>query len=101
MPYLQEVREKLPPLRALCTKYRVKELSLFGSAVRSDFNSQSDLDFLVEFLPNAGIGLFEFAGMEQDLEDLFGRKVDLITKKGLKPLIRDTVLSEAQLLYAG
>ena len=101
MPYLEEVRQKLPQLRVLCAKYRVRELSLFGSAVRSDFNSQSDLDFLVEFLPNAGIGLFEFAGMEQDLEDLFGRKVDLITKKGLKPLLKDTVSGEAQLLYAG
>jgi predicted nucleotidyltransferase len=101
MPYLEEVREKLPQLRALCTKYRVKELSLFGSAVRSDFNSESDLDFLVDFLPNSGIGLFEFAGMEQDLEDLFGRKVDLIPKKGLKPLIKDNVLGEAHLLYAG
>ena len=101
MAYLQGVQEKLPELRDLCAKYHVRELAIFGSALRADFGGDSDLDFLVEFQPNSPIGLFELAGMQLDLQELFGRRVDLIPKKGLKSTMRDKVLSEAQLLYAG
>jgi hypothetical protein len=60
----------------------------------------SDIDLLVEFLPGANIDLVDYAGLMLDLSQLIGRKVDLVSKKGLKPLIRASVLKEAWLLYA-
>jgi uncharacterized protein len=84
----------------LCRRYHVRELSVFGSVARGDWRPDSDVDILVEFLPNAGIGLLEYAGLMNALSDLLGRKVDLVSKRGLKPLIRDSVLGDARLLYA-
>jgi uncharacterized protein len=100
MPYPEQIGKKLPELRNICAKYHVRKLALFGSALRSNFTAESDLDFLVEFDQDAAIGLFELAGMQMDLEELFGRKIDLVPKKGLKPALQDA-LSEAQLVYAG
>jgi predicted nucleotidyltransferase len=84
----------------LCQRYRVRELSLFGSAARGKMRPDSDIDLLVEFLPNAGVGLLEHAGLMLDLQELLGRKVDLVSKNGLKPRIRPCVLADAQLVYA-
>jgi predicted nucleotidyltransferase len=84
----------------LCRRYRVKELSVFGSVARGDWGPNSDVDLLVEFVPNSGIGLIEYAGLMNALSDLLGRKVDLVSKRGLKPLIRDSVLGDARLVYA-
>jgi len=61
---------------------------------------ESDIDLLVEFLPQANTSLLDHAGLMLDLSDLLGRKVDLVSKNGLKPLIRDFVLEEARLVYA-
>jgi uncharacterized protein len=87
-------------LADLCQRYRVRELSLFGSAARGEMRADSDIDLLVEFLPNAKVDLVEYAGLMLDLAQLLGRKVDLVSKNGLKPLIRASVLEEARLLYA-
>ncbi len=87
-------------LTALCHRYHVRELSVFGSAARGEMRPDSDIDLLVEFLPQAKVDLVDYAGLMQDLAVLVGRKVDLVSKKGLKPLIRASVLSEARLLYA-
>lgn len=87
-------------LEELCRRYRVRELSVFGSAARGEMRPDSDVDLLVEFLPDAGIDLIDHAGMMLELSQLLGRNVDLVSKKGLKPLIRASVLQEARLLYA-
>jgi hypothetical protein len=87
-------------LADLCRRYGVRELSLFGSAVRNEMRPDSDLDLLVEFLPEAQVDLVDYAGLMLDLSRLLGRKVDLVSKNGLKPLIRAAVLEEARLLYA-
>jgi len=84
----------------ICRKYYVRELSVFGSAARGDMQPASDIDLLVEFQPEARIGLFKFAEMEEELAALFGRKVDLVSKRGLKPWIRPHVLRDAKVLYA-
>jgi predicted nucleotidyltransferase len=84
----------------LCRRYQVRELSFFGSAARGEMRPDSDIDFLVEFLPDAKVDLVDHAGLMLDLAQLLGRKVDLVSKKGLKPLIRASVLAEARLLYA-
>lgn len=87
-------------LIGLCRRYGVRELSFFGSTARGEARPDSDIDLLVEFLPNAQVDLVDYAGFMLDLSRLFGRKVDLVSKRGLKPLIRDSVLDEARLLYA-
>ena len=87
-------------LADLCQRCRVRELLLFGSAARGEMRADSDIDLLVEFLPDAGIDLVDYAGLMLELSRLLGRKVDLVSKNGLKPLIRASVLEEARLLYA-
>ena len=87
-------------LADLCRSYGVRELSVFGSAARGEMRADSDIDFLVEFLPGAEIDLLDYAGLMLDLSRLLGRRVDVVSKSGLKPLIRDTVIREARLLYA-
>jgi len=87
-------------LADLCRQYQVRELSVFGSAARGEMRPDSDVDLLVEFLPDAEIDLVDHAGLMLDLSHLLGSKVDLVSKKGLKPLIRASVLEQARLLYA-
>jgi uncharacterized protein len=87
-------------LTLICRAYGVRELSVFGSAAHDSMRPDSDIDLLVDFLPTAEPGLLDHAGLTLDLSDLFGRKVDLVSKNGLKPLIRDSVLRESRRLYA-
>jgi len=87
-------------LADLCRRYQVRELSLFGSAARGEMRPDSDIDLLVEFLPGAEVDLVDYAGLMLDLSKLLGRKVDLVSKNGLKPLIRNLVLEESRLVYA-
>lgn len=96
MQFSEETKAKI---EELCRKNKVRELSLFGSRARGDASPESDFDLLVEFLPNSGMSLFEFSRMQIDLQTVIGSKVDLVPKSGLKPLIRDSVLAEAELIY--
>ncbi len=90
----------LAKIRTLCERYRVAELALFGSARRADFSSDSDVDLLVTFQPNAAPGFLALAGLQRELAELLQRHVDLVPKDGLKALIRDDVLASAEVLYA-
>ncbi len=83
----------------LCRRYQVRELSLFGSAARGEMRPDSDVDLLVEFAPEARIG-WELFELEADLARLLGRKVDLGTKRSLKPWVRASVLKDARVIYA-
>ena len=87
-------------LAQICRRYRVQELSVFGSAARGTMRPDSDIDLLVEFLPEAEPGLLDHAGLMLDLSELLYRKVDLVSKNGLRPLIRDSVTRDARRLYA-
>ena len=90
-------------LVSLCRKYAVKRLRLFGSAVQGTFDpGSSDLDFLVEFDPPVGMNAFhQFIDLKLDLEDLFGRHVDLVTLKAVKdPFFKQRVEGTAIDLYA-
>ena len=87
-------------LADICRRYQVRELAVFGSAARGAMRPDSDIDMLVEFLPEAEIGLLEHAGLMLDLAQLLGCGVDLVSKRGLKPFIRDSVLREARPVYA-
>ena len=87
-------------LAELCRRYQVRELAVFGSAARGEMRPESDIDLLVDFLPEAEISLLEHAGLMLDLSELLGRKVDLVSKRALKPLICDSVIREAKPVYA-
>jgi hypothetical protein len=87
-------------LAKLCRKYSVLRLSLFGSVLRSDFGPESDIDMLVEFQPDAQITYFDLAGLEVELTELLGRKVDLRTPAELSRYFREKVLREAKVQYA-
>ena len=65
-------------LAELCRQYHVRELSVFGSAARGEMRPDSDVDLLVEFIPDAKVDLFEYAGLMLDVSELIGRKVDLV-----------------------
>ncbi len=84
----------------ICQRHQVRELAVFGSAARGEARPDSDIDLLVEFQPQARVGLLGFARLMNELTELLGRKVDLVSKPGLKPLIRDSVLAEARVIYA-
>ena len=98
--HLGDVEVDEAKLASLCQRYQVRELSLFGSAARGEMRPDSDIDLLVEFLPDAQVDLVDYAGLMLDLSGLLGRKVDLVSKNGLKPLIRNSVLEEARIVYA-
>jgi uncharacterized protein len=100
MGYSDRLDDKLPQIAEICNRHGVRELLLFGSALGPSFRVGSDIDFLVEFLPGKKIGLFEYAGMRMELEKLLQHKVDLVSKHGLKPLIREDVLSQTWKVYA-
>ena len=74
-------------------KYGIKKIAVFGSYARGDAKPQSDVDVLVEYLTPPNI--FEFLKLEQFLTRLFGKEVDLVTPKALKPLIKQRILREA------
>jgi len=82
-----------------CRRHHIRRLALFGSVLREDFTPESDVDVLVEFEPGHVPGL-AFFGMERELAELLGRKVDLNTAGWLGPQIRDRVLEEAEVQYA-
>jgi predicted nucleotidyltransferase len=87
-------------LAAFCQRNEVQELALFGSAVTGAFDETSDVDLLVTFQPGARVGFLTLTRMQRELEEVFGRKVDLVPKGGLKPVIRDSVLATARVLFA-
>jgi len=88
----------LDSLDAVCRRYGIRRLSVFGSALRDDFMADSDLDLLVEFQPGRTPG-FGFFRLEAELSAIFGRRVDLNTRASLSPYFRDRVLFEARDLY--
>jgi hypothetical protein len=87
-------------LKQFCRRNRIKKLTLFGSALRADFGPDSDIDLLVEFEPGAQVGFLALNRMRRELDALLGRPVDLVPQEGLKPLIREHVLSMSEVVYA-
>ena len=81
-----------------CRRNHIRRLSLFGSVLRSDFKPESDVDVLVEFEPGYVPGL-AFFGMEEELSQILGRKVDLNTPNFLSPYFRNEALNAAEDQY--
>ncbi len=82
-----------------CRRHQVLELAVFGSALRSDFGPDSDVDLLVTFGPEAKVSLFDLVDMADELAKIVGRRVDIVTKQGLKPRIRQSVLDSSKVIY--
>ena len=87
-------------LADVCRRHHIRELAVFGSAARGDAHPDSDIDVLVEFEPAARIGFIALSRLNRDLETLLGRRVDVVTKRGLNPLIRERVQAEAEVVFA-
>ena len=100
MTPLDQLRLEAAAIAPICARHQVAELSVFGSMARGDAGPESDIDFLVAFQPGAVVGLVAFNRLRRELEDVLGRPVDLVPKDGLKSIIRDDILAEAQVLYA-
>jgi predicted nucleotidyltransferase len=87
-------------IASFCRERHIRRLAIFGSALRSDFRPDSDIDLLVEFEPDHIPGLFGIARMERELSALCGgRKVDLRTPEDLSRYFRQRVLEEAEIIY--
>ena len=86
-------------LQQICLSYGIKKLSIFGSSIHGNANSESDLDILIEFLSGHTPG-FAFIDLENELSVLFRKKIDLHTPMSLSRYFRDNILQEAQVLYA-
>ena len=93
MTTLERVRSQREAILAIARRYGVRRVRLFGSVVRGEDRPDSDLDVLVDF--EDGRSLLDLVGFGQDLEELFGRKVDVISARGISPYIEDRVLREA------
>ena len=96
---LDEIRAMGLRLAEVCEQYGIAELSVFGSVARGDARPDSDVDLLYVRVPGNDLGMSYFT-LQEDLEKLFGRPVDLVPKEGLHRVIRDQVLANAQVLYA-
>jgi len=94
---LDEIKRVLREYKSVLEKkYHVNTLGIFGSYIRNEQASDSDLDILVDF--SSPISLFEFIDMEEELSELLRIKVDLVSRNALKPFIGRRILSEVQLI---
>lgn len=93
----------VPPekISEFCKRHHIRRLALFGSVLRDDFRSDSDVDVLVQFEPGHVPGFLHLYKIEQELSHLLGeRQVDLVTEKALNPRLRARVLADAEVQYA-
>ena len=91
-------------IAAFCERWQVTELSLFGSVLRDDFGPGSDVDVLVAFAEEARHSLFDMVRMENELKEIFGREVDLVSRRGIERsrnhLRRKAILDSAEVVHA-
>jgi predicted nucleotidyltransferase len=91
-------------IAAFCEKWLIEEFALFGSAVRDDLHQDSDIDVLVTFKPEAKWTLFDHVDMQDELKSLFGRDVDLVSRKGIERsqnhIRRHEIIDSARVMYA-
>lgn len=88
-------------IEAFCRKWKVREFALFGSVLRDDFRPDSDVDLLVTFEEGARYSLFDIVDMKAELEELFGREVDLVRKEQIvNPFRRQHILANHKVVYA-
>ncbi len=102
---MKNTKLKLPEdkIAEFCQRWKIAKLELFGSALREDFGPDSDVDFLVTYEPDAKRGLFEHVRMENELKEIMGRDVDLITRSAVEKsrnwLRRKSILQNVEEVY--
>lgn len=91
-------------IAAFCRKWNVSEFALFGSVLRDDFRPDSDVDVLLTWAEDARISLFDYVPMKEELEAMFGRRVDLVSKEGIQEsrnwIRKKEILGSARVIYA-
>ena len=91
----------LDVIRAFAEKHGLQELSIFGSALRSDFSPQSDVDVLFELVDKRSLTIDQYLRMQEELEELFGRQIDLVQRSAVtNSFRRHAILTTRQKLYA-
>jgi hypothetical protein len=84
-----------------CLRWNITEFSLFGSVLRDDFRPDSDVDVLVVFAPDTQLGWSDWQAMQEGLEEMFGREVDLVEKRAVtNPFRRHHILKTHRVVYA-
>lgn len=90
-------------IEAFCRRWQIAELAVFGSILRDDFGPKSDIDFLVTFAPESTWSLMDHVAMQDEIKDLLGRKVDLISRRGIERsrnwIRREEILGTARAFY--
>jgi len=99
---MSRVRIDIPndKIADFCRKHHIRTLAFFGSVLREDFQTGSDVDVLVTFERDREPGFMRLARMERELSEMFGRQVDMRTPEDLSRLFRDEVVANAELAYA-
>ena len=101
---LKEVAVPKKKIADFCRRWKIIEFALFGSVLREDFHPKSDIDVLVTFAPDARWSLFDHVEMQDELKALFGRNVDLVSRRGIErsrnPIRRKEILESAEVIYA-
>ncbi|MDO9303472.1 MAG: nucleotidyltransferase family protein [Anaerolineales bacterium] len=88
-------------ISAFCKRWKISEFSLFGSVLREDFNPESDVDVLVNFQQQATWSLWDLMDMTEELEKMFGRKVDIVEKEAIRnPYRRHSIINGSEVFYA-
>jgi predicted nucleotidyltransferase len=87
-----------------CKKWKIREFALFGSVLRIKFHADSDIDVLVTFDVDAKHTLFDLVHMQDELKEIFGREVDIVSRRGIESsrnyIRRDAILNSAEAIYA-
>jgi len=99
---MQKIRLEMPldKIEDFCSRWKIKEFSLFGSILREDFGPDSDVDVLVSFAKDAPWSLFDLVDMTEQLKSTFGRDVDLVEKDSLcNPFRRYAIVSGREVIY--
>jgi len=88
-------------IQDFCNRWKIKELAVFGSVLRSDFRPDSDIDVLITWDEDAQWSLFDWVDMKEELQTIFGREVDAVLKSGLRnPFRRREILATCEVIYA-
>jgi predicted nucleotidyltransferase len=102
---VKKIQVQLPKDRIVefCKKWKIREFSLFGSVLRADFHPQSDIDVIVDFENDKAYSLLDLISMQDELETIFGRKIDLITRTALDQsrnyIRRKAIKSSMEVIY--
>ena len=100
---MKNIHLKNKKIEQFCQQWQIEELALFGSVLREDFNSKSDIDVLVSFAEDAKITFFDLDKIEQQLSKIFNRPVDVVTKRAIEKshnwIRKKNILENAKIIY--